>query len=90
MCVINFSHRVPLCSSSTAVSIQFTELDYSGGEQEGQAVVKVERIGTIATPVTVRVVPLTYTEYLSLGYVPITGVQERATGMKNLTLTLTL
>ena len=47
----------------TAVDIKFTESDYRARESEGVIEVVVERGTRIARPVTVRIVPLNYSEF---------------------------
>ena len=50
---------------STGVIIRFSESDYSAQENQQMRVV-VQTEGRRATPVTVRVIPLNYDDYLAL------------------------
>ncbi len=52
---------------STDIEITFTESDYSASEADGVMVVRLQTSGRRATPVTVRVTPINYDEYLDLG-----------------------
>ncbi len=52
---------------STGIEIIFTESDYSASEGDGEMVVRLHTSGRRATPVTVRVIPMKYGEYLDLG-----------------------
>ncbi len=40
----------------------------------------INRTSAIANPVSVRVVPMTYTDYLNEGFSPLTGIGDRAEG----------
>lgn len=53
------------------VTIRLDEDDYMGSETAGHAIIRVERIDAIATPVTVRVLPMSYTDYLIQGFDPL-------------------
>ena len=52
---------------SIGVGIRFSSSDYSAPEENEQLLVTVQTEGRRATPVTVRVTPLTYDDYLLLG-----------------------
>ncbi len=52
---------------STGIEIIFTESDYSASEGDGEIVVRVQTSGRRATPVTVRVTPINYDEFVLLG-----------------------
>ena len=49
------------------ISIRFSLPVYSAPEYKEQMLVTVQTEGRRATPVTVRVIPLTYDDYLALG-----------------------
>ena len=52
---------------STGIGIRFSLPVYSAPEEREQIVVTVQTEGRRATPVTVRVSPLNYDDYLALG-----------------------
>ena len=52
---------------STAISIRFSQSDYSAPEEDEQMLVTLQTEGRHATPVTVRVIPVTYDDYLTRG-----------------------
>ncbi len=52
---------------STGIEITFTEPDYFASEGDGEIVVRLLTSGRRATPVTVRVTPMNYDDFLLLG-----------------------
>ena len=52
----------------TEVDVGFSEVDYIGREETEQAVLTLERNKAIEMPLTVRVTPLTYREFLSMEF----------------------
>ena len=52
----------------TEVDVGFSEADYTGREETEQAVLTLERNKAIEMPLTVRVTPLTYREFLSMEF----------------------
>ena len=52
---------------STGAVVRFSQSDYSAPEEKQQILVTVQTEGRHATPVTVRVTPLNYDDYLTLG-----------------------
>ncbi len=50
----------------TGIEIKFTEQGYSASEGDGEIVVTVQTSGRRATPVTVRVTPINYDDFLLL------------------------
>ncbi len=67
-----FSELIP-CNNvlfvlaTLGVNFYFTESDYRGREDAGEILVAVERDAQIASPVTLRVVPLNYTQFFASG-----------------------
>ncbi len=55
------------CLLSTGIEIEFSESDYSTSEGDEEIVVRVQTSGRRATPVTVRVTPMIYDDFLKLG-----------------------
>ena len=51
---------------STGVVIRFSQSDYSAPEEDEEIIVTVQTEGRRATPVTVKVIPLNYDDYLAL------------------------
>ncbi len=49
------------------IDITFTQRDYYASEGDGVIVVRVRTSGGRATPVTVKVTPMNYDEFLGLG-----------------------
>ncbi len=55
------------CLLSTGIEIEFSESDYSASEGDEEIVVRVQTSGRRATPVTVRVTPMNYDDFINLG-----------------------
>ncbi len=60
-------YNLHFCSTHLEIGIKFTASDYSVNEQAGEITVGVQTEGRHATNVTVRVTPLNYDDFLSLG-----------------------
>ncbi len=60
-------HDLHFYSTQLEIEIKFSESCYSVNEREGEITVRVQAEGRRATNVTVRVTPLNYDDFLSLG-----------------------
>ncbi len=65
MSIVEFT--LIFCSTQLEIEIKFLDSDYSVNEREGEITVSVQTEGRRATNVTVRVIPLNYDDFLSLG-----------------------